>query len=330
MTVSIESFAAVNTEVTRAPDFFMVGHSKCGTSALYEMLRAHPQVFMPELKEPALFATDVPTVLPQRGAGPLPQTLSEYLALFAEAGAEQRVGEATSLYLWSHAAAAHIAKLAPRARIIAVVREPASFLHSLHMQLLQNNVESEPDLWKAIELEPDRRQGKHLPPYSPRPQALFYSERVKYVEQLSRYHALFPPEQVLVLIYDEFRDDNEGTVRKVLRFLDVDDAVELPVLEVNRSVRVRSHGLHRLLHTLAMGQGPVTRATRAAARTLTPQQLDGDAARSLRRRLVYGEPSPPDARLMGKLRRRFQGEVRALSEYLDRDLIAPWGYDHLD
>ena len=45
----------------------------------------------------------------------------------------------------------------------------------------------------------------------------------RYVEQLRRYLALFPPEQVLVLIYDDFRCDNEATVREVLRFLDVDD-----------------------------------------------------------------------------------------------------------
>jgi hypothetical protein len=27
------------------------------------------------------------------------------------------------------------------------------------------------------------------------------------------------------------------------------------------------------------------------------------------------------------LRRRFKGEVQALSEYLDRDLVTLWGYD---
>jgi Sulfotransferase family len=308
----------------------MVGHSKCGTSALYEMLRSHPQIYMPDLKEPAFFATDVATSLPQRGAGPLPQTLDEYLALFADAAPEQLVGEATSLYLWSHDAAGHIARLAPAARIIAVVREPASFLHSLHMQLLQNHVETETDLWKTIELEQERREGRNLPRYSPRPQALMYSERVKYVEQLRRYHALFAPEQVLVLMYDELRDDNEATVRRVLRFLGVDDSLELPVLEVNRSVRVRSQRLHQLVHTFAMGQGPLTRAARRAARALTPRQVNGDAARALRRRVVYGGPRPPDEQLMLRLRRRFRGEVQALGEYMDRDLLALWGYDRID
>ena len=33
---------------------------------------------------------------------------------------------------------------------------------------------------------------------------------------------------------------------------------------------------------------------------------------------------------MGELRRRFKGEVVALSEYLDRDLVGLWGYDRID
>ena len=32
---------------------------------------------------------------------------------------------------------------------------------------------------------------------------------------------------------------------------------------------------------------------------------------------------------MLELRRRFRGEVEALSEYLDRDLVTLWGYDNV-
>ena len=88
MTVSTELFADIGTTQARVPDFFIVGHSKCGTSALYEMLKRHPQIFMPDLKEPAFLNTDVPTQLPPRGAAPVPHTPEEYLALFAPARPE--------------------------------------------------------------------------------------------------------------------------------------------------------------------------------------------------------------------------------------------------
>src|SRR4051795_6870906 len=123
----------------RLPDFFIVGHAKSGTTALYEMLRRHPQIFMPELKEPWFFATDMePVFTPPRG-GDGPKTLEEYAAVFAGAGSDQRVGEASSSYLWSRTAAAGIAEVQPQARIIAILREPASFLRSLHLQLLQTH-----------------------------------------------------------------------------------------------------------------------------------------------------------------------------------------------
>src|SRR4051794_32348601 len=100
-------------EIRIVPDFFIVGHAKCGTTALYEMLRTHPQVFMPDLKEPAYFATDLRRRFEPPGAGPLPETLPDYLELFTPAREGQRVGEASSLYLWSHEAAAGIAGLSP-------------------------------------------------------------------------------------------------------------------------------------------------------------------------------------------------------------------------
>ncbi len=128
----------------RVPDFFIVGHPKSGTTALYQMLRAHPQIFMPSVKEPRFLAHDLRAFAPSTPNQP--DTLADYLALFAPAGAEQLVGEASSSYLRSREAASAIAELSPGARIIAIFREPASFVRSQHLQLLQEHVETEPDL----------------------------------------------------------------------------------------------------------------------------------------------------------------------------------------
>ena len=316
-------------ERTRVPDFFIVGHAKCGTTALYEMLRRHPQIFLPELKEPLYLATDLRARFQRRGAGPLPTELADYLALFAGAGAGQRVGEASSSYLWSREAPGHIARLQPNARIIAILREPASFLRSLHLQLLQNHIESEKDLGKALALEPARREGRRIPRRSNRPQALLYSERVRYVEQLRRYHALFAREQVLVLIYDDFRNENEATVARVLRFLDVDDSVPIHAVEANPTVRMRSQQLDELVNAVSVGRGPVSRAVKASLKAVLPDRVRGDALRLTLRHAVYGGVKPADEDVMLEIRRRFKGEVEALSDYLDRDLLALWGYDDL-
>ncbi len=312
------------------PDFFIVGHAKCGTTALYEMLRGHPQIFMPELKEPAYFATDLRRRFQPRGSGPLPETLPDYLALFEGAQEGQRVGEASSLYLWSHEAARGIAGLSPQASIVAILREPAGFLRSLHMQLLQNHIESEKSLRRAVELEPARREGRKIPRRSVRPQALLYSDRVRYVDQLRRYHDMFPAEQVLVLIYDDFRADNEGTVRQVRRFLGVDDSQPVAVGDANRSVMMRSQQLDGLVNAVAVGHGPVSRSVKGAVKAVVPAGVRSRALRATQQRLVHGAPKPPDEELMRELRRRFAPEVVALSSYLGRDLVSEWGYDRLD
>jgi hypothetical protein len=50
----------------------------------------------------------------------------------------------------------------------------------------------------------------------------------------------------------------------------------------------------------------------------------------LRGSVVYGRPQAPDERLTVELKRRFRGEVLALSEYLGRDLERLWGYGEPD
>ncbi len=310
----------------RLPDFFIVGHPKSGTTALYEMLRRHPQIFMPDGKEPWFFATELHERTPPRPEG-TPATLADYLALFEAARPEQRAGEASALYLWSRTAAPRIAEVAPAARIVAVLREPASFLRSLHLQFVQTYIETESDLREAIALEQSRREGRDLPRYTYWPQALLYSEHVRYVEQLRRYHEHFSRERVLVLIYDDFRRENEATVRRVLRFLEVDDTRPIDVVEANPTVRARSQRLNELVHAVSVGRGPVSLAAKATIKALTPTRLRRAARDATQRHLVFGEPRAPDAQLMLELRRRYKPEVLALSDYLGRDLVRLWGYD---
>jgi hypothetical protein len=326
------SDAAAHSGGGRVPDFFIVGHPKCGTTALYLMLRGHPQIFMPANKEPRYFSTDLRSrfAARQKTVNPV-HTLDGYMSLFAPAGPHQRAGEASPIYLISRAAAAGIAELQPDARIVAILREPASFLRSFHLQMVSSGVETEKDLAKAIALEDSRREGERIPSRTHNPQMLLYSEHVRYVDQLRRFHDVFAPENVLVLIYEDFRDDNEATLRRVLRFLDVDETVPLEAVETNHVKAVRSVRLHHLTAALHLADkrpaaaGPLSRAANA----LIPKRLRSSAARDAWRRLVYSQPPAPDPAYMLELRRRFTPEVLALSAYLDRDLVGRWGYDEV-
>jgi hypothetical protein len=332
-TAPTEDLATARASGRKFPEFFIVGQPKSGTTALYEMLRSHPGIYMPELKETRYFdrewhpgmkpiVEDSAAQAPAPSASDLhPNTLGQYLSLFAGAKSDQRAGEASPGYLRSPLTAARIAEFEPDARIIAIFREPASFLRSAHLQLLQDHVETEKDFRKAIAREQSIDVEKPV---------LWYArERVEYVKQLRRYHDLFAPERVLALIYDDFRADNEGTIRRVLRFLDVEDAGAISYTEANQTVLVRSPRMYQLQRSLYLGSSPGTRIAKAAIKALTPQRLRHEGLRALRKRVIFGKPPPPDEALMLELRRRFEPEVVALSEYLDRDLVSLWGYDRI-
>jgi Sulfotransferase family len=307
----------VNAAGTRIPDFFIVGEPKSGTTALYEMLRSHPQIFMPELKEPEYFARELHPNLEHDEQHP--KTLEEYLELFAPAGSMQRVGEASVSYLRSRESAARIAQLVPDARIIALFREPATMMRSLHLQRLEDFQETEKDLRKAIDRERHERRA---------PSELWYStDWVEYTEHLRRYHAALGAERVLVLIYDDFRADNAATIRKVLRFLEIDESVPISASKANETVLVRSPRAYALLRSLYLGQGRTARYLKGAIKAFTSQRIRRDGMRELRDRVLWGEPPPAEERLMGELRDRFEPHVAAFAQYVGRDLLSLWGYD---
>ena len=73
----------------RDPTFMIVGAPKCGTTALYEYLQAHPQVFVSDPKEPHFYAEDL-------GAHRSVFTRAEYHKLFALARPELASGRSES------------------------------------------------------------------------------------------------------------------------------------------------------------------------------------------------------------------------------------------
>ena len=210
----------------RLPDFVVIGAAKAGTTSLYALLDRHPDIFMPEVKEPEFFARD-----DLYAAGP-----DGYAAAFAAAGPDQLVGEASTIYTLAPffpETAARLAAHMPQAKLIYVMRQPVARAYSFYVQIIKNyqNVTGDASVHRSFEafIDPDLpRDGAsrdkvfslanaHLPDAADL--CLAGSE---YVQQIETYLAHFPRDQILFLKFEDFVQDRPGTLGQITDFLGVD------------------------------------------------------------------------------------------------------------
>jgi Sulfotransferase domain len=220
--------------VAAKPNFFIVGAPKCGTTALFEYLRSHPNIFVPKVKEPHFFAKDL-------GSYPLIKTWEDYDQLFAGSTTEHlRVGEASVYYLRSETAIAGIHQFNPTARIIAMFRNPVDMVYSLHSQLLYWSEETESDFETAWRLQARRSQGLDLPPTCREPFLVQYAQFGRFGTQTQRVLSTFPRKQVKLISYDDFAASPQSVYREVIDFLDIphDNRTHFPRVNENKRASI--------------------------------------------------------------------------------------------
>lgn len=290
------------------PDFFVVGAFKSGSTALYEQLRRHPQIFMPFHKEPLFFGDDL-----TRRYGRM--TLDDYLRLFKDAKPGQRIGEASTWYLYSTSAAREIQEFSPRARIIVVLRNPVDVMYAQHSQLIFNVIEDIDDFEQALTAETDRRAGRRLPPGPINVENLFYRHSVRFAEQLERYFEVFGRERVHVMLHDDMARDGVGTVRGVLEFLGVDPNLAAAPPKSNENRRVRSPLIQRLIFApkVLLPLAPFLRRF-PLVRAVRTRLLEANSEAKPR--------APMDPPLRRALLDEFAPEIDRLGRLIDRDLSA--------
>ncbi len=199
------------------PNFFIIGAPKCGTTALSEYLRFHPNVFFSDPKEPEFFADDF--------AGRVIWRERDYLKLFQSVDPERHraIGEGSVLYIFSKSAVPNILRFQPGAKIIVMLRNPADLVVSLHAQLLIQGEETIPTFLDAWNAEAERKQGKRIPRACRDRQWLYYSEWGRLGTQLQKVMQVVPEKQLKVLIYDDFVQDTRRIYQETLQFLGIPD-----------------------------------------------------------------------------------------------------------
>ncbi len=296
-----------------ALDFVIVGAPKCGTTAMYQWLAGHPQIFLPA-KELHQWGSDLHHRRPPRSA-------ADYEALWADARPGQLLGEVAVWYLMSTAAPDEVHAMAPQGRVIAMLREPVAMLYSLHSQLVYSGEEDITDFADALAAEADRRAGRRIPRSThagleaPPDECLQYRRVVDYAPQVRRWRQRFGDDRVLVLLHDDLKADAPGTWRRVLDFIGADLGFTPDFGVVNPNKAARSQHAQRLVQALRWG--PWNRLV-PAGRLRTGFRKGFERLQAMNTR--YEQRAPIDPALAARLRAELRPGVDALEEELGRDL----------
>src|SRR3954453_17880801 len=210
--------SAQATRGGRLPDFLLVGAPKAGTTALHAALARHPELYLSPVKEPKYYLCGDSPPPAYRGPGDAHSNREwvwqrqRYLDLFAEAGDDQVAGESTPFYLYHRDARRRIANDLPRAKLVAVLRDPVDRAYSNWMHLWADGLEPCSDVVEACARESQRIDAGWAPFWH-------YRALGMYGRQLADLFEHFPREQVLIVRYRSLVEDPNTALNRGGRFL---------------------------------------------------------------------------------------------------------------
>jgi hypothetical protein len=240
----------------RPPTFVIPGASKSGTSSLHHYLSAHPDIYMPPEKELHFFSRDANY---ERG-------LDAYEAHFTGWDGQQAVGEASPTYfyhgtVWEERSgdvrwvpeddsAVRLSEAYPDLDVVITLRNPATRAYSQYWKNLRQGHERTLQFEAAIreELRGDRDHRES-------PNCWVAANR--YPVHLEHWIECFGRDQVKFLVFEEWIDRTEETLREVCEFLGVEPISEWPHASrvKNPAKSPRSLRLNRFYHEYLSGTG---------------------------------------------------------------------------
>jgi hypothetical protein len=189
-------------------NFIIAGAQKSGTTALHYYLQKHPQIALGDQQEIHFFDND------ELFAGPVDYELLH--RHFPPVKKGTIAGDCTPSYLYHKPAIERIWNYNPHIKLITLLRNPIERAFA-HWNMQRFKGRETLDFLDAINQEESRTQ--QATPLEARRVA--YLDRGRYSEQLARVFKFFPREQVKLIKFEEFRNNNRETLDAVFAFLGV-------------------------------------------------------------------------------------------------------------
>jgi hypothetical protein len=303
------------------PNFFIIGAQKAGTTSLYHYLAQHPQVYMSPVKEPCFFNYELTSdgeVMgegfgdPGRRKAPRFFSIEQYRGSFQVTKGKTAIGEASPPYIYVPGTAERIARYAPNARVVALLRNPADRAYSAFLHAVRISREPLTDFAQALREEQYRvSENWHY--------TFHYRSRGFYYPQLKRYYEVFGRERVGVWLYEDLRRDPTEVAQSIFRFLEVDDTF-VP----DTSSRHNPSGVPKSSIARTMIRAMDTTAS-AFLENFTSASRIYPLLSRMRQRVqsrIVSKPPPLDPEIRANLIEGYTKDVLELQGLIGRDLSA--------
>ena len=225
------------------PEFLVVGAARAGTTALQYLLRQHPQIFLPTQKEPCFFCFVDGKINYTKGKFAFAVTeIKKYQRLFRDVKPGQVAGEISTPYLFLHnQTITNIKKYHAdyeKLKIVIILRNPVERAYSQYLWKVRDGRENL-SFEVALKQEKKRMEENYSFDY-------FYAHRGLYYEQVKNYLENF--KAVKIILFDDFKNDFNGTMAELCNFLGVNSSFEFARKhEVNRSAFPRFGTLGKMI-----------------------------------------------------------------------------------
>jgi hypothetical protein len=288
------------------PNFFIVGAQKCGTTSVWAYLKKHPQVFLPDVKEPAYFVSSPPP--PAVAHRFCTGNLEAYRRLYLRANGHKAVGDASVGYLWDRNVAGRIHAVSPEARIVIMLRDPVERAYSQYLRALRTKGKELTSFLDEVQL--DHSEAEKSNNWWRTHQ--LYAELGLYYQQVLRYVRMFEREQIGIFLFEDLLKNPFDVMSAICRHIGVDPAL-LDRKELGRAHNPSVEPRMRWLYELAK---------RSVRFSMRERFLPIFVQEWLRfSPLLYKPYKPPrDERATKYLQNIFEPDLCRLEELLERKL----------
>lgn len=196
------------------PNFLIIGSQKAGTTSMYEVLRRHPELFLPQKKELNFFYLEKEY---EKGIN--------YYENYFKINEEGKIaGEASPGYICKKSSPERIKKHIPNAKLILIVRNPIDRAYSQYWHSRRNLNEGY-TFEQAIEkyLNADYWSNSKG-----------YFNRGCYIKYIKHYLNYFDKSQILIVLFDEMKKSPQSFYQKVFDFLNV-SPIQIDELELKHN-----------------------------------------------------------------------------------------------